>query len=126
MIIIRNQKRKGMELKAPLEVNFHLSELVGAHLLELLDTDQQDLSNHLPLVDQEDLGVLKMDHPLVGLQAFPVLALMGRSEVVVAVAVGGEEVALMDLSEVDKTWDLEEEEVHEAVGVDLEDHQVFI
>ena len=112
-----------MELKAPLEVHFHLSELVGAHLLELLDTDQQDLSNHLPLVDQEDLGVLKMDHPLVGLQAFPVLALMGRSEVVVAVAVGGEEVALMDLSEVDKTWDLEEEE---AVGVDLEDHQVFI
>ena len=56
-----------MELKAPLEVHFHLSELVGAHLLELLDTDQQDLSNHLPLVDQEDLGVLKMDHPLVGL-----------------------------------------------------------
>ena len=117
-----------MELKAPLEVHFHLSELVGAHLLELLDTDQQDLSNHLPLVDQEDLGVLKMDHPLVGLQAFPVLALMGRSEVVVAVAVvvGGEEGAQMDPSEVDQTWDLEEEEVHEAVGVDLEDHQVFI
>merc|ERR1712098_176379 len=113
------------ELKEPLEVHFHFSELVGARLLDLLDSDHQDLSNHLALVDLEDLGAHKMDHPLVGHRTFPVLALMGRSEVVVVVAVvvGEEEGAQMDPSEVDQTWDLEEEEVREAVGVDLEDHQ---
>merc|ERR1719347_1658642 len=70
--IIRKQKRKEMELKAPLEVHFHLSELVGARLLDLLDSDHQDLSNHLALVDREDLGVHKMDLPLVGHRTFPV------------------------------------------------------
>merc|ERR550519_1785715 len=97
-IMPRNQRRKGMELREPLEVPFHLLEAVVDHLLDHPDSVLRDLSNSLVLEDlEEDLEVHRMDHRLEAHLALEVQALMDRLEVEEDVGEGGGEAEVVQM-----------------------------